>query len=740
MFLALLLAAFIVAVLIARRRFWPAPSGDGVSTGDLAFLGVRFFSAIAGIAIALAGVLFVSSAGGGWTVALSLAAGVGLIVVSEFLVGKHPVTANALAGAGIAILYAAFYAWKLAGLLGVLLVTAAAVWLSIRRHSFFIALVGLVGGFAMPALLGSMDNPYILFGYLLLLNVGIAVVAVRENWPVLTLLALIPTTLYQWVWVIQSMRVRQLPLGAAIFLVFFFAGTAALWLGWPRAFRKIAAAAAILPLGLAFYLASQPDYGLQVHALFGYLFLLTAGLLYLAWRSGWWWLHLAGGVATLVTWGIWVDQSYSSLVWPRPLLWLALFIVLYTVRLTFIAPLLFAVCIVFAEREKTHEGLLITVMLALIALVVFEAIRKQRPYTGALAVALASIAVMVAHPALTWLVLAHALLFAALFLIAWTCERPLLALLAIPFYVAMVITAHTPATAKQQFLVAVVPFALFVLYAFVSRARLAAIAAVLAALVFFLAAFPGLPAGLVLIAIAIVLFLLARSLENAIVLNAALFALSTALPLLFVKEAVVILWALEAVALLWLYLANDRRTFLLWSIGLASAAFFWVAIDSDFYARRLVWMAVVAILFAGAWISRHEWPGVTLFYSLAGLVLGWFRVNVEIANYYHSTLGAAPFEFRDVSAREDVTYTIAWAVIATGLLFIGLKWNWRGGRVGAISLLLATIAKCFLHDLTWLEGTYRLVSLIVLALCLALVGLVLQKYVTPESRHLADAV
>ena len=51
------------------------------------------------------------------------------------------------------------------------IVTAVAVLLSIRRQSLFIAVLGLLGGFAAPALLSSgQNNPLGLFGYLLLLN------------------------------------------------------------------------------------------------------------------------------------------------------------------------------------------------------------------------------------------------------------------------------------------------------------------------------------------------------------------------------------------------------------------------------------------------------------------------------------------------------------------------------------------------------------------------------------------
>src|SRR5262249_56397059 len=78
------------------------------------------------------------------------------------------------------------------------LVTAAAVMLSIRRDSLFIAVLGLLGGFATPALLSTGENrPIPLFAYLLMLNVGLAWVARRQRWWMLSTLTLGFTTFYQ---------------------------------------------------------------------------------------------------------------------------------------------------------------------------------------------------------------------------------------------------------------------------------------------------------------------------------------------------------------------------------------------------------------------------------------------------------------------------------------------------------------------------------------------------------------
>ena len=63
---------------------------------------------------------------------------------------------------------------------------------------------------------------------------------------------------------------------------------------------------------------------------------------------------------------------------------------------------------------------------------------------GAIAIALSCVTLMMLHPPLWTLIALHALLFAALFAVAWMSERHVLAILAIPFYVAMLITAYSP--------------------------------------------------------------------------------------------------------------------------------------------------------------------------------------------------------------------------------------------------------------------------------------------------------
>jgi uncharacterized membrane protein len=106
------------------------------------------------------------------------------------LLADDPRIAQALVGAGLAILYATAYgSHVLYGLLGsaaasaaMIAVTAAALALSLR-HGVPTAVMGLVGGFLTPALVGNPDAGAVpLLAYLGLLNFALFAIAWRRGW------------------------------------------------------------------------------------------------------------------------------------------------------------------------------------------------------------------------------------------------------------------------------------------------------------------------------------------------------------------------------------------------------------------------------------------------------------------------------------------------------------------------------------------------------------------------------
>ena len=389
-------------------------------------IGVKLFSAVAGIALVLAAIFFLRySMDHGWLappvrVAIGIVVAIALLVVCERRAARdYPATANALDAAAIAILFATFFAayalWHLIpatvafGLLA--LVTALAVLLSIRRNSLFIAVLGLLGGFATPALLSTGENrPIPLFAYLLLLNVGLAWVASRKKWPALTILTLVLTAIYQWGWVVKFLSESPLSLAMGIFLVFAVVSFVALTFGrtgdpeTDGALERTGLGSSAMPLVFAVYLASVPAYGAHAALMFGFLLLVDVGLVAVAIgrprpkgsASGLIdgdRLHALGAVATLLVFATWMARSYSSAAWVIVMAFAAAFVVLYSLaplaaahasrpfgdtgrRTEYAAPVLLFVFAALAriEPDVASPLILFSVLFGTLALIAWRAV------------------------------------------------------------------------------------------------------------------------------------------------------------------------------------------------------------------------------------------------------------------------------------------------------------------------------------------------------------------------------
>ncbi len=134
-------------------------------------------------------------------VSLSILAGIGMIVWgSRLFRGRYDLFAQGLTGGGIAILYfSVFSAYYFHHFIGhpvtfglMILVTAAACLIAVRRDSLLTAILGLLGGYGTPIMLstGEVNFPGLLT-YLLLLGIGIFFTASRKEWRLLNYLGLI---------------------------------------------------------------------------------------------------------------------------------------------------------------------------------------------------------------------------------------------------------------------------------------------------------------------------------------------------------------------------------------------------------------------------------------------------------------------------------------------------------------------------------------------------------------------
>ena len=391
----------------------PAPPFDWES-----LIGVKLFSAIAGIALVIAAIFFLRySVEHGWLqppvrVVIGVVVAIALLLTCELRAARrYPITANALDAAAIAILFSTFFAahalWGLIGSLTAFmllaLVTATAVLLSIRRESLFIAVLGLLGGFATPALLSTGENrPIPLFAYLMLLNIGLAWVAYRKTWPLLTVLTLIFTTIYQWGWVFKFLDASSLTLAMSIFLVFPLVTVGGVILahrgltkdarGTPdRTFEYTGMLSAVLPLLFAVYVSTVPAFGSHAWLLFGFLLLVDAGLLAIAAMSRQVLLHAAGALTTLTVMASWLMFSFMPGAWHAPLVFCAIFVALFILAPALAsavdrplaaagsesaAPMLLFVLVVLARIEPAFSAPLVLfgTLLGLVLLIAWRAI------------------------------------------------------------------------------------------------------------------------------------------------------------------------------------------------------------------------------------------------------------------------------------------------------------------------------------------------------------------------------
>lgn len=383
-------------------------------------IGVKMFSAIAGVALTLAAVFFLRySIDQGWLgppirVAIGVLTGIALLVVCDLKAARrYPATANAMDAAAIAILFSTFYAanalWHLIpaavafGLLA--LVTAVAVLLSIRRDSMFIAVLGLLGGFATPALLSTGENrPVPLFAYLLLLNIGLAWVAHKKRWSALTILTLVFTAIYQWGWVIKFLTASQLSLAMGIFLLFALTGFSSLMFGArasagepeEQTLEKVGLGAAVMPLLFAAFLAAVPKYGAQPDLLFGFLLIIDVGLVAMTIARRDELAHAIGAGATVLVFAVWLAMSYASGAWTTATAFAVAFVALFALapvvagwfsrpltglaeQAEYAAPILLFVFPVIARIEPAVEAplKLFAPLFALLALIAWRAMASE---------------------------------------------------------------------------------------------------------------------------------------------------------------------------------------------------------------------------------------------------------------------------------------------------------------------------------------------------------------------------
>ena len=236
----------------------------------------------------------------------------------------------------------------------------------------------------------------------------------------------------------------------------------------------------------------------------------------------------------------------------------------------------------------------------------------------------------------------------------------------------------------------------------------------------------------------------------------ALFFITLIFPIQFDRQWITIGWALEGAALLWLFHRVPHPGLRLVGPGLLVAAFVRLAFNPavlEYHARSATpifnWYLytygiVTVCLFAGArllapprnLILQSNAPPI-----LAGLgtVLAFLLLNIEIADFFSAPGSTLTFQFSGDFAR-DMTYSIAWALFALGLLVVGILRKIPAARYSAIGLLSVTLLKLFFHDLARIGQLYRVGALIGVAVIAMLASFAYQKFFSATAKEAEDKV
>jgi len=692
-------------------------------------MGVKLFAWVGGFALFLAVAFFVKYSfennliSPQLRVASGFLAGVGLLVGGVFLKRKaYEVTSQTLCATGVVILYAVTFACRSyyeftdlpTTFALMVLVTVTAFTIAVRLSALVVAVLGLVGGFLTPPLLSTgVDNPLGLFGYVAILDLGLAAVALRRRWYFLVGLGALGTVLTQVGWAASFFAVEKAGIALGIFLTFnlLFLGAFAVAeryrVGSPGSGYWLSGPAVALPLvtfGFVLWLLRFAELGARPGLVFGFLLvadlpLLAAVLLRHQMRLA----HVAAGTGTFVVLAAWTTGHLTTglLYWALGgCVGLAVLHAVFPVVLERwrpgVAPVwwghLFPLLALLLASLPLFKAVEVSALYWPVVMLINGVVVALALLTGAL-VAVTGAVLLTAGIGVVWLFQAPRELGAwpELLLVAGGCAL---------FFFGAGLWAGGRILARAE-------------------GREGEAAGGLGA---------ALPSWM-------------RPAGGRAEVLAQVPALGSILPFVILMLAVARL-PLEdpspvfGVALL-LVAAFVR-------LGLNPAVF-------EYYPRSATpifnWLLytyglVTASLFVGARLlaaPRDRWAGVKVppvLYTL-GTVLAFFLVNLEIADYF-ATDSVLRLEFTGNFAR-DMTYSIAWAVFALVLLAVGVWRRQRAVRYAALALLSVAVLKLFFQDLVRLQALYRIGAFFGVALVSILASVLYQRFFAGTNRESTTA-
>ena len=225
----------------------------------------------------------------------------------------------------------------------------------------------------------------------------------------------------------------------------------------------------------------------------------------------------------------------------------------------------------------------------------------------------------------------------------------------------------------------------------------------------------------------------------------ALLFITLVFPIQFDRQWLTVSWALEGALLLWLFRRVPHPGLQLTGLALLVIAFVRLALNPAVFADyprggTAVWNWH---LYAYGVVAAAQFLGASWFTDPAGRLAGFkprgvlhafggvllfLLLNLEIADSF-TPPGARciAFSFGGNFAR-DMTYSIAWGLFSLGLLGLGIWRKSPPARYAAIGLLVVTLLKVFLYDLSAIENIFRIGALVGVAVIAFITSFLYQRF------------
>jgi uncharacterized membrane protein len=466
-----------------------------------------------------------------------------------------------------------------------------------------------------------------------------------------------------------------------------------------------------------------------------YIAVLTAGTMVLSVRRGWVWLTKVSYLLTLLTFVGWATVHYAASKYPTTQAFIMLFATMFAA--------------VFWRERRSSAGDLRTLASFLTGsvIVVFHG---------------ASVLNLIDHSLPLLLYLTVFTLAGVAASVKW--DRPWLRLAVflttVPVFLLWLDTHNTPGW-RVAVVVSALAFYVMHLAAQVERASRTPADWPRADLVLFhgsaLALFaalyrvvdvawpyatPQLAAGLGLWQALLAWRVRGVSAEGAVNALAAAFAMvGFAIGLYFDDWWALVGWAIEAGAIYWAGL-RTRRDWVRWGSGALLLIVVARVLDMNFFGTpagfEAIWnpragatLTIVAVAYAMSFFLRRtlgaeqarasrEYAGLLVGANVLTLML----VSAEINSYWH----LRAIDDATASLSLLASLSVAWAAYGTALVIVGIRRRYAPLRYLAIALLLLTVGKVFLLDLSELGGVYRIIGFMGLGLCLLLGAWLYQRF------------